>query len=255
MGQTTTVVVALLVPAAPAGAAPSGSASVSHALAAPHAYAGGGVIAFGAPAVGDPLTAPLNSVVVAQAANPAATSSDDSYWLASADGGVYAEGNAGYYGSLGALQLQGPIVAMVPTGNGHELQAAATLDAIRRTLLEARVTSGLRIGSYPAEPGLTAPIQLSFPSIEAQVHDCGDWTEDVRATTYSNTSYPNFGCGTQKTLAAQIDDPRDLVRPRAEAASDVVSRSNAVNALRANSGKDIGAIGGTGSTTTTSSGN
>ena len=134
-------------------------------------------------------------------------------------------------------------------------QAAATLDAIRRTLLEARVTSGLRIGSYPAEPGLTAPIQLSFPSIEAQVHDCGDWTEDVRATTYSNTSYPNFGCGTQKTLAAQIDDPRDLVRPRAEAASDVVSRSNAVNALRANSGKDIGAIGGTGSTTTTSSGN
>ena len=150
---------------------------------------------------------------------------------------------------------QGPIVAMVPTGNGHELQAAATLDAIRRTLLEARVTSGLRIGSYPAEPGLTAPIQLSFPSIEAQVHDCGDWTEDVRATTYSNTSYPNFGCGTPKTLAAQIDDPRDLVRPRAEAASDVVSRSNAVNALRANSGKDIGAIGGTGSTTTTSSGN
>ena len=150
---------------------------------------------------------------------------------------------------------QGPIVAMMPTGNGRELQGAATLDAIRRTLLEARVTTALRVGSYPADPGLAAPIQLSFSSLEARVHECGDWTEDVRATTYSNTTYPNFGCGTQKTLAAQIDDPRDLVRPRAEAPSDVVSRSNAINGLRAQSGKGYGTIGGTGSTTTTSSGN
>lgn len=150
---------------------------------------------------------------------------------------------------------QGPIVAMMPSGNGREAQSAATLDAIRHVFVESRVTSGLRVGNYPAEPGLAAPIQLSFQAIEAQVHECGDWTEDVRATSYNNISYPNFGCATQKTLAAQIDDPRDLVRPRAETPSDVVSRSNAVNALRAHSGKDIGTIGGTGSTTTSSSGN
>ncbi len=33
---------------------------------------------------------------------------DQGYWLASADGGVYAEGSAGFYGSLGSLQPPGP---------------------------------------------------------------------------------------------------------------------------------------------------
>ena len=102
----------------PAGAAPARSALVSAALSVPHVYAGGGVLGFGAPTVGGPITTPLNSVVVAQVANPAATVSDEGYWLASADGGVYAVGNAGFFGSLGALRLQGPIVAMAATPDG-----------------------------------------------------------------------------------------------------------------------------------------
>jgi len=46
--------------------------------------------------------------------------------LGAADGGVYAVGNAGYYGSLGALHLQGPIVAMAatPDGKGYWLVAS-----------------------------------------------------------------------------------------------------------------------------------
>jgi len=111
--------------APPAVAAPAAAALVSSALASPHVYAGGGVLGFGAPAVGSPLTLPLSSVVVAQTANPAATAADEGYWLASADGGVYTVGNAGYYGSLGALHLQGPIVAMAatPDGGGYWLVA------------------------------------------------------------------------------------------------------------------------------------
>ncbi len=114
-----------VVAAPPATAAPTGSALVSHALDSPHVYSGGGVVGFGAPAVGGPVTQTLNSVVVAQAVNPAATVADEGYWLASADGGVYAVGNAGYYGSLGALHLQGPIVAMAatPDGKGYWLAA------------------------------------------------------------------------------------------------------------------------------------
>ncbi len=151
---------------------------------------------------------------------------------------------------------QGPIVAMVPAGNGREAQTATTLEAIRHMLVDARVPGGLRVGNYPAEPGLAAPIQLSYPALEARVHECGDWREDVRATSYSNTPYPNFGCATQKTLAAQIDDPRDLVRPRAETPADSVNRQNAINGLRTDSGKYYGAIGGTGvSTTGSTSGN
>ena len=105
--------------------APSAAVSVGQALAAPHVYAGGGVLGFGAPQVAPPLVAPLNSVVVAMAPNPVAPANDEGYWLASADGGVYAQGNAGFYGSLGALHLQGPVVAMAatPDGGGYWLVA------------------------------------------------------------------------------------------------------------------------------------
>ena len=119
-------VAAVLVTTDPAGAVTTSEARVTTALAAPHVYAGGGVLGFGAPTVGAPLTTPLNSVVVAQAADPVAPLSDEGYWLASADGGVFAVGDAGFYGSLGALRLTGPIVAMAatPDGRGYWLVAA-----------------------------------------------------------------------------------------------------------------------------------
>ena len=43
-------------------APPAGAVSVVQALAGPHIYAGGGVLGFGAPQVGAPITGPLNSV-------------------------------------------------------------------------------------------------------------------------------------------------------------------------------------------------
>ena len=111
--------------AAPSSAAPAGSALVGSALSAPHVYSGGGVLTFGATDLAAPPTLPLSSVVVAQTADPAATVSGEGYWLASADGGVYTVGDAGFYGSLGALRLQGPIVAMAATPDGRGYWLAA----------------------------------------------------------------------------------------------------------------------------------
>jgi hypothetical protein len=130
VGALTTVAIALIavvggVVSSAAQATSAGAAPVRPALSTPHVYAGDGVFGFGAPKVGPPLTLPLSSVVVAQAVDPVATPASGGYWLASADGGVYAMGDAGYYGSLGALQLQGPVVAMAatPTGRGYWLAA------------------------------------------------------------------------------------------------------------------------------------
>ena len=67
---------------------------------------GFGSVALGAPAMPEPLDSP---VLVG-----AATSDGKGYWLASADGGVFAFGDAPFEGSLGATPLQGPIVAMAP---------------------------------------------------------------------------------------------------------------------------------------------
>ena len=102
----------------------SPSVSVGHAEH-PHVYAGRGVIAFGnaQPLNASPTT--LSSVMVAIVANPASTATSQGYWLASADGGVFAEGNAQFYGSLGNLTLTGPIVGMAatPDGKGYWLVA------------------------------------------------------------------------------------------------------------------------------------
>ena len=63
--------------------------------------------------------------MVAMAADPVATQSNQGYWLASADGGVFTEGSAPFFGSLGSLRLQGPIVSMAatPDGRGYWLVA------------------------------------------------------------------------------------------------------------------------------------
>ncbi len=85
----------------------------------PHVYQGGGVIGFGdATHFATDLGAGLSSVMVAMATDPASTAGDQGYWLVAADGGVFAEGAASYYGSLGALQINGPIVAMAATPDG-----------------------------------------------------------------------------------------------------------------------------------------
>jgi hypothetical protein len=112
---------AMVLPFGPAQ--PAGAAQVTPQ---PRVYVGGGVIGFGdARATNTPIGSGLNSVMVAMAANPAATGVNQGYWLASADGGVFAQGNAGFYGSLGALRLQGPIVAMAATPDGQGYWLAA----------------------------------------------------------------------------------------------------------------------------------
>ena len=79
----------------------------------PRVYQGGGVIGFGnARSTNAPLGSALSSVMVGIATNPASTPENQGYWLAAADGGVFAQGNAGFYGSLGALRLQGPVVGI-----------------------------------------------------------------------------------------------------------------------------------------------
>jgi len=114
------VAVLVALPAGPSGATGAHPSIGPH----PHVYGGGGVIAFGdAPTLNGTPSGSLSSVVVATAADPAPGATG--YWLVSADGGVFAYGGAGFYGSLGSVALQGPIVGMAatPDGRGYWLVA------------------------------------------------------------------------------------------------------------------------------------
>ena len=56
----------------------------------------------------------------------AASSSGKGYWLVASDGGIFAYGDARFFGSTGAITLARPIVGMAatPSGAGYWLVAS-----------------------------------------------------------------------------------------------------------------------------------
>ncbi|MBV9661903.1 MAG: 3D domain-containing protein [Acidimicrobiales bacterium] len=82
----------------------------------------GQVAAFGqAAALGGPGAGTAAGIV-----GIAPTTTGNGYWLAAADGGVFAYGDATFHGSTGGIHLNAPIVGIAPTttGNGYWLAAA-----------------------------------------------------------------------------------------------------------------------------------
>ena len=49
----------------------------------------------------------------------AATPTGAGYWLVASDGGIFTFGDAGFYGSTGAIRLNQPIVGMAATPDGR----------------------------------------------------------------------------------------------------------------------------------------
>jgi pilus assembly protein CpaD len=153
----------------------------------------------------------------------------------------------------------GQITILAPTGSRDPSAARAGVDAVRRLLSEAGVTGGVYTGSYPvSDPDLSAPVRLSFQGVKAKVAGrCGEWPEDLASASslqgWKNDTHWNFGCANQATLAAQVDDPRDLAAPRGESPADIESRMRALTKVRTGAdpatqwsvkGTNISAVGG-----------
>jgi pilus assembly protein CpaD len=132
----------------------------------------------------------------------------------------------------------GKITVLAPTGGRDSAAARAALDQVRRALAEAGVAGATFVGSYPvSDPNLSAPVRLSFRGVRAKVANrCGEWPADLASASslegWENDTYWNFGCASQATLAAQVDDPRDIAAPRGESPSDIESRMRAVTGIR-----------------------
>jgi hypothetical protein len=73
-------------------------------------------------AVATPTTLASNAPMVGLASTP----DGKGYWLVASDGGIFAFGDAAYYGSMGGHPLNQPIVGMAagPSGHGYWLVAA-----------------------------------------------------------------------------------------------------------------------------------
>ena len=117
----------------------------------------------------------------------------------------------------------GAVVADVPVNTANARAAAATYREIRSLLAAGGVpSSAIMLRQYQPEDVRTLPtIKLSYPKISATAGPCGLWPEDLgpnlQDTGYNeNRPYHNFGCATQRNLAAMVDNPADLEQPRPE---------------------------------------
>lgn len=133
---------------------------------------------------------------------------------------------------------QGPLVIAVPDGPIDRPSAERTLGAVRRALLGLGVHGGVTVTSYPVrDPAVATPLHLSFLALQARpTTQCGQWPDDLGSGStlngWNNRSYYNLGCANQQTLAAQVANPQDLVKPRALDPTDVQLRTRAISQLR-----------------------
>ena len=130
----------------------------------------------------------------------------------------------------------GRIAILAPAGErGRD---GRTIDQIRRALAGAGLRGYVSVGSYPdTGANRASPIRLVFQGLKATVAgQCGIWPTDLASggtiEGWKNDSYPNFGCATQSTLAAEVADPRDLAQSRASGPGDVSMRLRAIGDVR-----------------------
>jgi pilus assembly protein CpaD len=127
----------------------------------------------------------------------------------------------------------GAVEIATPAGVPH-----VSVGAIRAALAEGGLKAPVRHTTYPVAGGLgAAPVRVSHSALSAQVaSECGLWPSDLAgskgAETWHNRPYHNLGCAYQTMMAAQVADPIDLVRPRAEGPSDVQRRMKDIEAIR-----------------------
>ncbi|WKA25606.1 CpaD family pilus assembly protein [Bradyrhizobium roseum] len=133
----------------------------------------------------------------------------------------------------------GAITADVPIDTPNARAAAASFREIQAVLTAGGVPArAITLRHYrPDDPRQLPTIRLSYPKITAVAGPCGLWPQDLgpnidNAAYSENGQYHNFGCATQRNLAAMIDNPADLEQPRPESPAYSPRRDNAFEKYR-----------------------
>jgi len=127
----------------------------------------------------------------------------------------------------------GMIQILVPSGSANESTANYVASKIRDIVRRSGVRAhnvGMQAYTVP-DAGAVAPIRLAYTSIQASVHRCGTWPDNI-ADNLQNGDYYEFGCSTQANLAAIISNPADLLNPRASTPGDAARHSTIMDKYR-----------------------
>ena len=108
------------------------------------------------------------------------------------------------------------LLIRTPSGGTNDADAMRAFEDVRKALRQTGIsTDTVSLETYFANRDPSAPLRLSYLRYVAKAPDCPDWSENV-ARDPQNMPMANMGCATQRNLAAMVDDPRDLLGPRAE---------------------------------------
>ncbi len=130
----------------------------------------------------------------------------------------------------------GKVEILVPSGGANEAAVHAVTGDIRHALKRGGA-SRISTRTYAVrDPKAEAPIRLSYAAMKATAGPCGAWPKNIGGGIGENTEYHNFGCATQSNLAAMVDNPSDLITPRASTPSDQGRRAVVIESYREGSG-------------------
>lgn len=127
----------------------------------------------------------------------------------------------------------GPLVLETPSGGANSEAASVLAADARRALAEAGVSYAAIAGSTRDVDGENTPLLVSFNRFEARPPECAPLWEQDLAHQSNNQPWESFGCATNFNLAAMVEDPADLNRPRDMAARDSERRDTVMDAYRA----------------------
>ena len=133
----------------------------------------------------------------------------------------------------------GAISIDMPVGTPNARAATDSLREIQAVFAAAGVPPrAVNVRQYhPEDPRHVAAIRLNYPRIAATAGPCGLWPEDIgpgykNKSYYDNKQYYNFGCASQRNLAALVDNPSDLEQPRPETPAYTARRTAAFEKYR-----------------------
>ncbi len=141
------------------------------------------------------------------------------------------------FGQTWRGRATGGVIIDLPVGSSNERSAANSLREIESILAATGVPPrSMAVRNYRVSSRVLATVRITYPVIAAQAGPCGLWPKDIGPSLnrdyFENQPNWNFGCATQRNLAAMVANPADLVQPRAETPVYAMRRTTVLEKYR-----------------------
>jgi pilus assembly protein CpaD len=133
-----------------------------------------------------------------------------------------------------AASGSGLLYLTMPSGAANQHAIGKIKPDILRAIADGGASSGRVVTQYydASSYGSSAPVRLSYQAVAASVAPCGNWPDDLTRTA-ENMNYHDYGCSSQKNLAAIIANPVDLLGPRQMSQIDAAQRAAVIEGYQA----------------------